>query len=249
MPRFDTPEPITAHVQAASGSIRLIATGRADTVVEVRPRDESLPADVRSAEQARIHYANGKLAVAPAKFGLLGYRIGAVDIMIELPSRSRVHAQVASAEVQADGEFADFRFEAASGRVAVEWVRGTAKIATASGDAAITRLDGSLKFAAASGGLSIDRLRGHIKAQSASGDVKVMAAISGAVVAHTSSGDVDVGIPEGTAAQLDIMTGSGTVTNALAPSEGPADGDETLTLHVRTGSGDVDIHRAVVASV
>jgi DUF4097 and DUF4098 domain-containing protein YvlB len=247
MPTFATPDPITARVEANGGSIRLVAGDRTDTVVEVRPHNQSCTADVRSAEEARVFYANGKLAVAPAKFGFLGYRMGAVDITIELPSHSRVQVAVASADVQADGEFGDFKFDSASGRLIVESIGGAAKIATASGDATIERLDGDAKFQAASGSLTVDRLRGNLKHQTASGSAHIAQATAGAVVAHTASGEVEIGIPEGTAARLDIITGSGTVTNALPLSEGPADGDETLEVSVRTGSGDVEIHRSVQA--
>ncbi|MCW2651779.1 MAG: hypothetical protein JWR32_2755 [Mycobacterium sp.] len=247
MPTFATPDPITACIEASAGSIRITASDRSDTVVDVRPRDESRPADVRSAEGARVEYANGKLAVSPAKFGFLGYRMGAVEIVIELPSRSRVQVAVASADAQADGEFADFRFDSASGRLDVQSISGTAKIATASGDAAIADVNGNMKFQAASGSLSLDRMRGHVKSQTASGSVSVGAAVRGGVVAHTSSGDVEVGIPEGTAAELDIMTGSGSVTNRLQPSAGPEQGDDTVVVEVLSGSGDVDIHRALNA--
>jgi hypothetical protein len=34
------------------------------------------------------------------------------------------------------------------------------------------------------------------------------------------------------------------VRNALTSTAGPADGDETLTVHVRTASGDIRIQRA-----
>jgi DUF4097 and DUF4098 domain-containing protein YvlB len=249
MPTFATPQPITARVQASAGSIRLIAGERPDTTVEVRPRDESSAVDVRSAEQARVYYANGTLSVSPAKFGFLGYRMGAVDVVIELPSRSRVDVAVASADVHAEGEFADFRSNSASGGLQVSSIRGSAKITSASGDAAIADLDGQAEFQAASGSLTLDRLRGDLKSQVASGSVRVAAAVSGAVVAHTSSGDVEIGIPKGTAARLDVMTGSGTVTNRLQPSDGPEHGDDTVVVQVRTGSGDVDIHRAATAAV
>jgi DUF4097 and DUF4098 domain-containing protein YvlB len=246
MPRFATPEPITAQVEATAGSVRLIATERDDTVVEVRPRDETRAADVRAAEQARVHYASGKLAVASGKWGLLGGRTGAVDIVVELPSQSRLHAQVASGDVHADGEFTACRFASASGELIVASVSGAAKVATASGNATIERLDGDMDFSAASGALSIGHLRGNLKAQTASGSVSVATATSGAVVVRTSSGDVAVGIPEGTAGHLDVVTGSGVVSNRLHPSDGPAAGEDTLTVEVRSGSGDVDIHRAVV---
>jgi hypothetical protein len=64
------------------------------------------------------------------------------------------------------------------------------------------------------------------------------------VSVQTGSGEVVVGIAEGTAAQLDLRTGSGDVRNSLTPSDGPADGDETLVVHARTGSGDVIVARA-----
>ena len=41
MPNFDTPQPITATVEISAGTVRLVASDRDDTVVEVRPRDES----------------------------------------------------------------------------------------------------------------------------------------------------------------------------------------------------------------
>lgn len=247
MPSFPTPQPITASLHAGSGSIRLVATDSGNTVVEVRPHDPSRQADVRSAEQARISYANGKLAVAPAKQGFLGYRMGAVDIVVELPSRSGVQVAVAAADVHAEGEFASFRFASSSGNLAVQSVVGRLKAATASGNVDVGLLDGDVKFQAASGSLTVDRLRGNVNAQTSSGAVDVAAAVYGAVVAYTSSGDIGLGIPEGTAAQLDIVTGSGVVTNRLSPSDGPAEGDETLLIRVRTGSGDVDIYRAVQA--
>ena len=247
MPAFTTPSPITAHIAAGSGSVRLIATDRTDTVVEVRPRDESRTADVRSAEQSRVAYANGRLTVEPAKSGLLGYRMGTVDIVVELPAHSRVRVAVASADVRAEGEFADFRLHSASGRLDLQSVSGTAKISTASGDAAIADLDGAVTFQAASGSLSVDRLRGNATVNAASGSLTVATAVSGAVVAHTSSGDVEVGIPEGTAAQLDIVTGSGTVTNRMRPSDGPEPGEHTIRVRVRAGSGDIEIHRSLIA--
>ena len=73
----------------------------------------------------------------------------------------------------------------------------------------------------------------------------VATAVRGAISAFTSSGEVGVGVAQGTAARLDLITGSGAVTNLLESADGPADGDDTLLIHVRTGSGDIDIHRAV----
>ena len=80
------------------------------------------------------------------------------------------------------------------------------------------------------GGVAVDGMRGRVKSRTASGSVAITAAVRGAVSSHTSSGEVAVGIAEGTAARLDIITGSGVVTNQLQPSDGPGHGDETLVL-------------------
>jgi DUF4097 and DUF4098 domain-containing protein YvlB len=267
MPTFDTPEPIAVRVEAAAGSIRLVATDRDDTVVEVRPHDAARAADVRAAEQARVECYNGKLTVSAARRGFALFRGGAVDIDIALPSRSRLKASVASADVHAEGRFADCRISSASGNVDVDVVEGNLKVATASGSitvqavvgngsiaaasgrATIGELDGDLVFKAASGDLSVARLSGSLRAQTASGSVTVATAARGAISAFTSSGEVGVGVVEGTAARLDLITGSGAVTNLLKSADGPAEGDDTLLIHVRTGSGDIDIHRAVATHV
>ncbi|SOJ54403.1 hypothetical protein MSIMFB_01899 [Mycobacterium simulans] len=262
MPKFETPEPIMARIDAGAGAVRLTATDRSDTVVEVRPRDESCGSDVWAAEHTRVEFRDGKLVVSGAKRGLPRFRGGAIDLEIALPSRSRVYASLASADMRADGEFADFRFGSGSGTVhvgsvagkikgasasgsfSVNTVEGYASLATASGAVSVGNLDGELRFKAASGSLNVATLRGGVKSRTASGSVTVSAAVRGAVSAHTGSGDVAVGIPEGTAARLDVSTGSGVVTNQLQPSEGPELGDQTLVLQVRSGSGDVNIHRA-----
>lgn len=262
MPTFETPEPISVRIQVGDGSIRLVATERSDTLVEVRPRDGARNSDAWAAEHTRVDFRDGELTIAGAKRGLPRFRGGAVDIEIALPSRSRLHASLGSADVRAVGEFADVRFASASGNIEVDKVIGKAKAtnssgsitvhtaegkvsaATASGAVSVGELDGDLKFRAASGSLTVDTLRGRVRSSTASGSTTVVAAVRGAVSVHTSSGEVTVGVVEGTAVRLDIVTRSGVVTNLLQPTDGPEQGDETLHLEVRSASGGVNIHRA-----
>jgi DUF4097 and DUF4098 domain-containing protein YvlB len=261
MPTFATPQPITATVEIAAGSVRVIATDRPDTVVAVRPRDESSAHDVKAAEQVRVDFDNGTLAVLSNR-GFAFPRRGAVIVDVALPSGSRLQASVASANVTADGEYADCKLASASGDLTVESVQGkikadtasgditvrrssdSASVSTASGDADFGDLSGDVKFRGASGSLTVGRLEGSLNAQTASGAVTVAAAVKGNISVQTASGEVGIGISEGTAAQLDLRTRSGTVRNTLSPSAGPADGDETLIVHARTASGDVVVQRA-----
>jgi hypothetical protein len=263
MPTFETPEPISVRIETGGGSVRLVATDRADTVVVVLPSDESRNSDVGAAEHTRVDFNDGTLVVTNPKRGLPLFRGGGdVDVEIVLPARSRVHASLGSADMRGEGEFTDFGFVGSSGDVEVDVVKGkvkadnasgsltvralegSASLTTASGYARIKDLDGEVKFKGASGSLTVDRLRGDVRSQTASGSVTIAEAVRGTVSAHTSSGEVVVGVIEGTAVRLDIVTASGAVTNRLRPADGPEQGDETLVLGVRSSSGDVTIRRA-----
>jgi DUF4097 and DUF4098 domain-containing protein YvlB len=267
MPTFPTPEPITATIEVVAGSVRLIATDRDDTDVEIRPRDPSRASDVRAAEQARVDFHNGTLTVtAGRKFISLG-RGGAVHIDVALPSGSRLRTSTASAEVHAEGEYCDARLASASGNlsvdcasgklkadtasgdIAVRTVKGSAMIASASGDASIDTLLGDVRFRSASGGLSVGRLDGDVDMQTASGAITVANGVRGRVSVQTGIGDIEFGIAAGTAAQLDVRTRSGAVHNSLNATDGPVAGDETMAVHVRTGSGDITVHRAAVEAL
>lgn len=262
MPTFHTPQPITLDIEVAAGQVRLTAGDGDETVVDVRPRDPARPGDVSAAEQTRIEFRHDRLTVkTPMPWIMLGRR-PSVDIDVTLPAGSRLTAAVASAALRADGHYADCRLSSASGDMSVESMRGnlrgdsasgefavqravgTVSLSTASGDAVVGELHGDLKFQTASGGLSVDRLHGKLTCQSASGGVTVATAVEGGVSMQTASGELTVGIPQGTAAQLDLHTRSGTVTNTLRPADGPADGEHTLAVYARTASGDITIHRA-----
>lgn len=266
MPTFHTPEPITAVVEVVAGAVHLAATERDDTVVDIRPRDPERGSDVRAAEQARVDFHKGSLVVTAGRKVLSLGRGGAVRIDIALPTGSRLDLSSASADIDAEGVYSECRCatasgavrvatvtgnikaDSASGDIAIGDVAGDARIATASGDASIDRVDGDVKFQAASGSLAIGTLRGHARHQAASGSVTVGVGVSGALSAQTGSGEVEVGIPEGTAARLELKTHSGTVGNGLQATGGPADGDETFAVHARTGSGDISIRRAVASA-
>ncbi len=114
MPTFDTPQPITATVEIAAGAVRLVATDRTDTVVEVRPRDESRPHDVKAAEQVRVDFSNGTLAVASNR-GFSFPRRGAVVVDVALPSGRGCRPPSPRRSVTADGEYADCKLASASG--------------------------------------------------------------------------------------------------------------------------------------
>ncbi|HJT94129.1 MAG TPA: DUF4097 family beta strand repeat-containing protein, partial [Mycobacterium sp.] len=173
MPTFDTPEPILAHVELVAGSVSLTASDRKDTVVEVRPRDPSRSSDVKAAEQARINYSNGKLAIAAGKKYISIGRGGAVDIDITLPSSSRLETASVSADVQAGGVLAECKLSTVSGDLRIDAVDGNVKADSVSGDIAAQSVTGNVAVSTVSGNVTIDHLEGDVKFQAASGGLTI----------------------------------------------------------------------------
>ena len=92
MPTFDTPEPISVTVEFGVGDLRMVASDRTDTMVEVRPSDPAKKADVTAAEQTRVEFAGGRLLIkAPKSWRQLTWRGGgeSIDVQVELRLRGR----------------------------------------------------------------------------------------------------------------------------------------------------------------
>ena len=92
MPTFHTPEPISVTVELGVGNLRIVASDRTDTMVEVRPSDAAKKADVTAAEQTRVEYAGGRLLIkAPKSWRQLTWRGGgeSIDVQVELRLRGR----------------------------------------------------------------------------------------------------------------------------------------------------------------
>ena len=58
------------------------------------------------------------------------------------------------------------------------------------------------------------------------------------------SGDIEVGISEGTAATVDANSERGSVRNSVPSQENPDTSDNKVTVHARTRYGDIIIQPA-----
>src|SRR5690349_15798228 len=112
MPTFATPAPIQATLELVVSDVRITATDRADTVVEVRPSDPGAALDVRAAELTRVEFSDGELLVKTPKtlktLGLLR-KTGSIDVVIALPAGSRVHGDAAVGAFHCAGSLGEAR--------------------------------------------------------------------------------------------------------------------------------------------
>ncbi|MFF6776962.1 DUF4097 domain-containing protein [Streptomyces sp. NPDC012637] len=208
MPSFDTPAPIsvTAHVEA--GSIRFTAGDRADTVVEVRPRDPKKDRDVRTVEQTEVQYANGALTVRTPKMRNSLRRPGSVDVTVELPAGSDVDVTGAWAQVLGEGRLGEVRVKtsagdarldttgplhltASHGSITVDRVEGAAEITTSSGSVRVGLVDGPAVLKNSHGSTTVGAATGELRVSGANGDIDIRRA-EASVTATTAHGTLRV---------------------------------------------------------
>jgi DUF4097 and DUF4098 domain-containing protein YvlB len=281
MPIFETPGPIALNVEYNLGDIRITASDRTDTVVDVRSSDGSKAADIRAAEQTRVDFSNGTLFIKGSKdwkrFAILTGN-GAVDVSIDLPSRSDVRWEAGMGKFDGEGELgrcdlktgmghirldrADaVKAESGYGDIILDHASGDVELKTGSGEIRVNSVDGPIQIRnsdghirvgdavgevhikAANGNILIGSAQASVTAKSANGKIRIGEVNRGSVVLETAYGDVGIGIPEGTAAWLDVSTQYGKVRNALTASAGPGESTETVEVRARTSYGNVDIHR------
>lgn len=134
---FETPEPISVTIDLGVGDVRIIASGRTDTVVEVRPSRISKASDVEAAERARVEFADSRLLVVTPK-SWKHYtpfsRDGRIDVTIELPTGSQVHSDSGYGTFHAEGELGECRIKAANGDISVERSYSSVSAKTANGN-------------------------------------------------------------------------------------------------------------------
>ncbi len=131
-----------------------------------------------------------------------------------------------------------------SGNVRIGEVDGTAVIKNASGNTWIGEVTGDLRLNAASGDITVDRAHASVVAKTAHGSVRIGEVVRGSVVLDTASGEIEVGIREGTAAWIDVSSGYGSVHNSLTASDSPEQSDQTVEVRARNSYGDIVIRRS-----
>ncbi len=266
MPDFPASGPIHATVRIAAGALRIAAETRDTVTVEVRPGSNG-EASRQAAEDTHVDMAGDQLTVeTPQARGFMIRRSAPVNITLRVPLGSRLLLRSASADITCDGSYGDSYINLASGDVEIEQIAGNLQCGTASGDVRFARVDGNLTVTTASGDIRGHSVGGEMSAKTASGDVIVEAVAAsvragtasgditignmatGTARIHTASGDVKLGVAEGTPIWLDLNTLSGdTRTDLPVSSETPDGTAATLNLYIRTVSGDITVRRSVTA--
>jgi hypothetical protein len=240
MPRYDTPAPISVSVDIGVGNAEIIASDRADTVVEVRPTNPGKSSDVGAAEQAQVSYSNGTLTVkTPRNWRqyVVWSECGSVDVKIELPSGSRLRGEVGvglalvgptgGSELRGTGILGECRFKVGAGDIQLSQA-------------------GPLQLRTGAGDITVERAIGHSEITTGAGAVHV-SRTEGTAVIKSSNGDISVGEAK---EDLRVTTANGKIWVALALSDveaktanGSVQIDEVMggTVSAQTAMGKVEV--------
>ena len=256
---FVTPEPITATLTTAGAHVRVSASERTDTVVLVEPINAASKSDVKVAEKTEVGFSDGELSIKTNKSG---DKNGSVAITIELPVGSRLVLNTAWTDVHAEGRLGDCELNLASGQVQLDYVAGTASIENGAAGVRIGEIEGVVRYEGsngtvwighalsdvelngAGGRFDIDRAEGSVIAKAANCPIRVGRITRGQAELMNAAGGVEVGISDGTAAQVDAASTKGAVRNSLPAQDNPA--DTKVKVYARTRLGDIVIHPAAV---
>jgi hypothetical protein len=222
MPTFDTPQPISVTVELGVGDIRIMASDRTDTVVEVRPSDGLKKSDATAAQQTRVDYANGRLLIKAPPKGWRQYTLRgggeSIDVEISLPAGSHLRAEAGLATVHSTGPLGECHVKTGVGQIQLEQT-GPVELNTGAGD------------------ITVDRVAGHAEVTSGSGTVQI-GTIDGSGVIKNSNGDSWIGEVTG---DIRVNAANGKITVDQAHS----------TVTAKTANGDVRLgevaHGAVLA--
>jgi hypothetical protein len=216
MPLFDTPGPILVTVDIGVGDVRITATNRTDTLVEVRPSDPSKKTDVAAAEQTRVEFSDGRLLVkSPKGWRRYAPRGGgeSIDVQIDLPVGSQLRGDAGVAALHCTGALGECHYTTGVGDVHVEEARpvhlttgagdiavdraaGHAQIVTGSGAVQVGSVDGTAEIKGSNGSIWIGEISRDLRVVAANGSISVDRS-HGTVVAKSANGDVTFGDVEG----------------------------------------------------
>ncbi len=175
-------------------------------------------------------------------------RLGAVDLTLNggdarVDEAARLNLKVSAGSVIVGRATGPTTIKASAGSVRVAEVTDEGTIRASNGTTTVGSVTGTLDVVGAHSEIEVGRVRGNLTVKSAHAGIRVANVESGSVRLTTSYGSIEVGVPEGTAAWLDVTSEHGTVRNRLTPTEGPVDDEETAEIHASTGYGEIIVRR------
>jgi len=187
MPAYSTPGPIDLAINLPVGIVEVLAGDRTDTIVTVSPTNPAKAVDRRGAEETTVDFDGRRLTVTGPKprFSVIG-PTESVDVTVELPSGSRLTAEISVGGVRTVGRLGNTRIKASTGPVDID----------ATGDLWLRASHGNATVATVDGGIEVTADHGQIRVGSVTGDA-ILKASHGSIMVGEAGGDLDAKLSYG----------------------------------------------------
>jgi DUF4097 and DUF4098 domain-containing protein YvlB len=226
--------PLRLDLSLPAGEIELEAVPAGETVVEL----ELVRGSEAAVDEARVELRGDELVVK------VDHPNAEVHLRVQAPEGSALQARTASGDVHSRGRLGDAGVKSASGDVKLDAV-DSLEAKLASGDLEVAQVAGDARVDSASGDVELGEAGGSVTVRTASGDQQVRSVAEGKVELASASGDIRVGIKQGSRLWVDARSMSGDVTSELeVGDEEPGEDGPLVELKVTAMSGDVQVVRA-----
>ena len=163
---------------------------------------------------------------------------------VRLDRINALRANISAGEVEIGHIAGRADIEGAAFAVRIGEVEGPAGITSSGGQVWIGHAAADLELSSSSGGFDIDRADGSVTATTGSGAIRIGRMTHGQAKLTNGSGNIEVGISEGTAASVDVNSERGAVHDFVSSHGNPDPSDRKVMVHARTRHGDIIIQRA-----
>ena len=228
-----------------AGKTKVGLAGGQLAVKTTTPGDKSgsvaITVDLPSGSSLAAYLAHSSVQVD----GSLGqFELHMASGRVQLDRIDALRANISAGEVAIAHIAGRADIEGGAFAVRIGEVDGPVEITSSAGQAWIGNAAADLELSSSSGGFDIDRADGSVTAKTGDGAIRIGRMTHGQARLMNGSGNIEVGISDGTAASVDVTSELGAVRNSVASPEGTGASDATVTVHARTRHGDIIIQRA-----
>jgi hypothetical protein len=123
-------------------------------------------------------------------------------------------------------------------------VKDAVRLSSSAGQTWVGHAWADLDLSSGHGGFDIDRADGSVTAKTGDGAIRIGRLTRGQAELLNRSGNIEIGISEGTAARVDANSERGSVRNSVPSQESPDPSDNKVKVRARTRYGDIVIQHA-----
>jgi hypothetical protein len=163
---------------------------------------------------------------------------------VQLDRISALQANIAAGEVTIGHIAERANIDGAAFAMRISEVGDTVKLSSWGGQTWIGHASADLDLSSGHGGFDIDRADGSVTAKTGDGAIRIGRLTRGQAELLNRSGNIEVGISEGTAATVDANSKRGSVRNSVPSPDDPDVSASKVGIHARTRYGDIIIQRA-----